>query len=135
MLALIYIILQIFTSYFLSNNIYFDIYFFSETRSATHFYPIFGATKWILYRLCFLSCFFDVTIHLLLGSDSSSIFTWTVSKSCRDWNHQGNKQFNIRQDYYVFMVCRIMLQTPSLTTLLCHRIRKRRIDSYRISQT
>ena len=83
-LALIYIILQIFTPHSLSNNIDLDIYFFSDTLSATHFHPVFGATKHIFVSTLFLIMFFDVTIRLLLGSDSSSFFTRAVSKLQRD---------------------------------------------------
>lgn len=69
-LALIYIILQIFTPYSLSNKIDLDIYFFSETWSATHFYPIFGATKYIfvltLFLILFLTLLFVFFLEVIL---------------------------------------------------------------------
>ncbi len=69
-LALIYIILQIFTPHSLSNNIDLDIYFFSDTWSSTHFYPIFGATKYIfvltLFLILFLTLLFVFFLEVIL---------------------------------------------------------------------
>ena len=69
-LALIYIILQIFTPYILSNKIDLDIYFFSDTWSSTHFYPIFGATKYIfvltLFLILFLTLLFVFFLEVIL---------------------------------------------------------------------